>query len=268
MQYVLDKLGQIRNKLQGKYLFLFLDYDGTLAPIASTPDKAVFPEETKAILKQLSQKPGCRVAVISGRQLSDIKKNIGLKDIIYSGNHGLEIQGPQLKYRAAVLPEYIKIIGQIKNSLDAGLAKIKGVIIENKGISLCLHYRLVKKDEVPLVKTIFHEIIIDYLVKGIIAIKPGKMAIDIRPSSWIDKGKAVLWLLAREDFRRGSHSLLPIYIGDDLTDEDAFLVLKDIGLTMCVGKNKGSHAQYYFQDTGEVVQFLRMVLEVLDKGDK
>jgi len=129
-----------------------------------------------------------------------------------------------------------------------------------------MHYRLVKKDDIPLVKTIFHEIVIDYLVKGSIAIKPGKMAIDIRPTSWIDKGKAALWLLARENFREQCRSVLPMYIGDDLTDEDAFVALREIGITMCVGEKKDSAAQYYFKDTLQVRRFLELVLKALNKG--
>ncbi|MFA6358009.1 MAG: trehalose-phosphatase [Candidatus Omnitrophota bacterium] len=265
MQYGLDKLEQIKNNLRNKDLFLFLDYDGTLAPIASTPEKAVFSEETRGILRQLIQKSNCKLAIISGRQLSDIKQKIGLENIIYSGNHGLEIQGPKLKHKANLQLLYIKALMKIKNLLITKLAEVEGVIIEDKGISLCVHYRLVKKEDISRVKIIFHETIINYLVNGLIMIKPGKRAIDIRPATWMNKGKVVMWLLARERFRKQGYPLLPIYIGDDLTDEDAFIALKDIGITIRVGKNKDSQAQYYFRNTNEVKIFLKMILIVLNK---
>jgi len=256
MRYLPDNLEKIRNKLRGRDLLLFLDYDGTISPIAATPDKAVLPGAMKASLKRLAGQSRCEVAVISGRGLDNIKKKVGLKDIIYSGNHGLEIEGLQLKYKAAVSPLYKKAIGEIKDSLTAKLSKIKGVIIEDKGLSLSLHYRLVRKNEVPLLKTILRRTVSDYLTKERIMIRPGKMVFDIRPVSGLDKGKVALWLLAREAFRRQGERVIPIYIGDDLTDEDAFNALKNIGITVCVCRGRKSSAQYYLKDTGQVRFFL------------
>jgi len=257
MRYLLDNLEKIRNKLRGRELLLFLDYDGTLSPIAATPDKSVFPEGMKASLKRLVGQPSCRIAIISGRGLENIKKKVGLKGIIYSGNHGLEIEGPQLKYKAAVSPLYKKAIGEIKDSLTAGLSKIKGAIIEDKGLSLSLHYRLVKKNEAPLLKTVLRRIVGDYSAKERVMVRPGKMVFDIRPVSGLDKGKVALWLLARESFRRSGRKVIPIYIGDDSTDEDAFKALKNIGITVCVCRGRRSSAQYYLKDTGQVRFFLR-----------
>lgn len=257
MRYLLDDLNRIRNKLRCKDILLLLDYDGTLSPIARTPDKSVFPQGMKSALKELAGESACRVAVISGRQLEDIKKRVGLKDAIYSGNHGLEIEGPKLKYKAAVSPLYKKAIGEIKDSLAAKLSKIKGVIIEDKGLSLSLHYRLVRKDEIPLLKTILRRTVSDHPAKERIMVRPGKMVFDIRPASGLDKGKVALWLLARESFRRCGRKVIPIYIGDDSTDEDAFKALKNIGITVCVCQGRRSSAQYYLKDTGQVRFFLR-----------
>jgi len=266
MRYLLDDLDKIKNKLRGRDLLLFLDYDGTLSPIAATPDKAVLPEGMKAGLKALADDPACRVAVISGRGLDDIKKRVGLKGIIYSGNHGLEIEGPQLKYKAVVSPLYKKAVGQIKGALTAKLSKIKGAIIEDKGFSLSLHYRLVRKNDVPLLKTILRRIVGDYPAKKRIMVRPGKMVFDIRPASGLDKGKVVLWLLARESFRRHGRKVTPIYIGDDATDGDAFKALRNIGITVCVCRERKSPAQYYLKGTGQVRFFLTKLADMLKEG--
>jgi len=266
MRYLLDDLDKVRKKLQDRGLLLFLDYDGTLSPVAATPDKAVFPERMRASLKKLIGLPACEVAVISGRGLDDIRKKVGLKDIIYSGNHGLEIEGPQLKYKAAFSLLYMKAIARIKDSLTAKLSKVKGVIIEDKGLSLSLHYRLVRKNEIPRLKTILRRTVGDYLAKEKIAVRPGKMVFDIRPASGLDKGKVALWLLARESLLRHGEKVIPIYIGDDSTDEDAFTALKDIGITVCVGRRKKSSAQYYLKDTGQVRFFLSKLAGMLKEG--
>lgn len=268
MRHLLDDLDKIRNKLRGRDLLLLLDYDGTLSPIARTPDKSVFPDGMKFALKELAGDPACRIAVISGRQLDNIKKKVGLKDIIYSGNHGLEIEGPRLKYKAAVSPLYKKAIGEIRDSLAARFSKIKGAIIEDKGLSLSLHYRLVRKNEIPPLKNIFRRTITDHPAKEKIMVKPGKMVFDIRPASGLDKGKVALWLLARESFRRRGRKVIPIYIGDDLTDEDAFKALKNIGITICVCKGRKSSAQYYLKGAGQVRSFLKELAGILKNRGK
>lgn len=251
---------ELEKKLSNKYIMLFLDYDGTLTPIVSTPDKAFISQEVKDLLNKLSKSPMCKLAIISGRALKDIKNIIGLKGIIYSGNHGLEIEGPKIKFEPLVSLRYKAILEQIKNDLNKRLSSINGAFVEDKGLSLSLHYRLVDKKNIPQVKTIFHETIILYLVRNKIKIKTGKMVLEMRPPSEWDKGKIVLWLLVRQKFALKDKDVVPIYIGDDTTDEDAFKVLKNNGITIFVGKPKPSYAQYYLKDTNEVKEFLKRIL--------
>jgi trehalose-phosphatase len=144
---------------------LFLDYDGTLTPIVSTPEKAAIPKQIKGLLAKLSKDPRYKLAIISGRALKDIIKIIGLKGIIYSGNHGLEIEGPKIKFKTPLSPGYMTILKKIKGDLKRRLSSIKGIFLENKGLSLSLHYRLVDKKKIPQVKTVFHESIIFYRLR-------------------------------------------------------------------------------------------------------
>lgn len=260
MYYLFKKWDEVKAKIDDKYVFIFLDYDGTLARIAKTPDEAVLSKAIRELLNKISNSPGLKLAFISGRALSDIKDKIRLKNVIYAGNHGLEIKGPNIKFKPLVLGEYIRIIKRIKNDLKKKIFPIKGCFLEDKGLSLSLHYRLVDKKEQPLVKTIFYKTIIVYLAGNKIKIKRGKKVLEVIPPLEWDKGKAVLWLLARQKFYKDRTDIVPIYIGDDSTDEDAFRSLEHIGVTIVVGKAKQSCAQYYIKDTGEVKKFLKRIL--------
>ena len=262
MNYLFSNWREFKEKLQGKYTFLFLDYDGTLTPIVDKPEQAMISKDTRRILEALSKSPRAKIAVISGRALKDIKQKIGLKNIIYVGNHGAEIEGPKIKFKSPISPRCRAILEHIKSDLTKNLASIKGTILEDKGLSLSLHYRIVDKKQIPQVKTILHEATIVYIVRNKIKIKSGKMVFEIRlPLEW-NKGKVVLWLLARQKFILTDKTLIPIYIGDDTTDEDAFKVLRDKGITIFVGKHKKSYAKYYVKNTQEVSKFLKHILEI------
>jgi len=262
MLYIFEDLKRIKRNLEGKYVYLFLDYDGTLAHIVATPNKAVISSKTKRLLGLLSQKKNCRLAIISGRDLADIKKKVGLKNIIYSGNHGFQIEGPKIKYEFEVPAGYKKILQRIKHKLKEKLSGIKGALLEDKNFSLALHFRLADREQRPAIKTIFHETVIIYLVKNKISIKSGKKVLEVRPPLPWDKGKVVLWLLARQEALTKGQKIIPIYIGDDITDEDAFKALKNRGLTIFVGDTDSSQAKYYVKDVKEVQGFLKYILSV------
>jgi len=250
----------LKEELSDKHIMLFLDYDGTLTPIVSTPDKAFISQEVKELLNELSKSPTCKLAIISGRSLSDIKALVGLKDIIYAGNHGLEIEGPKIKFESQVSPRLKSIIRHIYEDAVSKFSKIKGVLIEDKGLTISIHYRLVDKKDIQEFLSIFNEIADPYIVRGKIKINSGKKVYEIRPSVMWDKGKIVLWLLARQQFLLEKNKILPVYIGDDVTDEDAFKVLKNKGITIFVDNPKPSYAQYYLKDTNEVKEFLKRIL--------
>lgn len=265
MRYLFDIWNGLEPKLHNKDILLLLDYDGTLAPIAPTPDKAVLPKKVKELLRGLVKFKGIKIGIVSGRALKNIKKMVGVEGIIYVGNHGLEIDGPKIKFESPVSPRYRTILDNIKDDLNAKLSGIKGAFVEDKGLSLSVHYRLVNEKFIQLAKTIIHEIAIIYLVRNKIRIKHGKKVIEIRPPVAWDKGKVALWLLGREMFSLKEKEVLPIYIGDDISDEDAFKALKKTGMTIFIGKPKESFAQYYLKDTEEVWELLCKISELLSK---
>jgi len=262
MEYLLSHLEKLKNRLSDKFILLFLDYDGTLTPIAETPKEAVISPEAKGLLNKLSKKSHCSVAIISGRSLNDIKGLVGLKDIIYAGNHGLEIEGPKIKFESHVMPRLKATIRHIYEDAVSKLSKIKGVLIEDKRLAISVHYRLVGKKDIQEFLSIFNEITGFYIVRGKIKVDSGKKVYEIKPPGMWGKGEAVLWILARQQLLSGKNKIFPVYIGDDVTDEDAFKVLKKKGLTISVGERPGSEAQYYLKTTEEVTEFLKLIRDL------
>ncbi|MFH1640893.1 MAG: trehalose-phosphatase [Candidatus Omnitrophota bacterium] len=267
MEYLFNEWGSVKDKIRNKCLLLLLDYDGTLAPIREVPHKALISEEVRKLLKKLSEDTSSRVVVISGRALNDIKEKVNLKNIVYVGNHGLEVEGPKIKFEAPVSRRYKTILQDIKSDLTKKFSAVKGILLEDKGLSVSLHYRLVDEGSIPKVNAIFHEAVTAHVIKNRIKVRSGKMVFEVRPPLEWDKGKIVLWLLARQRFVKGEPAVLPVYLGDDLTDEDAFKALEDRGITIFVGKSKHSYARYYLKDTEEVKELLGRILELEEEKE-
>ncbi|MFH1450250.1 MAG: trehalose-phosphatase [bacterium] len=257
MDYLFDNWDNLKEDLTNRHIFLFLDYDGTLTPIVESPDKAVISEEARNLLKGLSTMPGCDVGIISGRALKDIKRMVGLEDIIYAGNHGLEIEVPKIRFESQISPESLSIMRDVKERLSIGLSGTEGIFVEDKEIILSIHYRLASQSSYLLAKKMIEEIIQPFLVRGKIKVSYGKRVMEIKPPVEWDKGRAVEWILGQVLKEK---PILPIYLGDDVTDEDVFVALKDKGLTIYIGKPRESQARYYLRDTREVFEFLEKVL--------
>ncbi|MEW6102935.1 MAG: trehalose-phosphatase [bacterium] len=260
MNYLFTQFNKIEELLRNRFILLLLDYDGTLTPIVETPQDAIISKETKELLQRLSKKSNYALGIISGRSLEDIKNTVGVKDIIYAGNHGLEIEGPSIKFKSWVSLRIKSVIHRIADDMRKRLSKIKGVLIEDKELTLSIHYRLVGKKDMPVFEKIISEVTASYTDK--IKVDCGKKVYEIKPAVKWDKGRVVLWLLSRKQFSFDKKRILPIYLGDDTTDEEAFKALKRKGLTIFVGKSHTSGADYYLRNTQEVVRFLHLISEI------
>lgn len=267
MEHLFNKWDELREDFIDRHIYLFIDYDGTLTPIVEHPDKAVISEDMRHILRDLKTLPGCSVGIISGRSLKDIKRMVGLEGIIYVGNHGLEIEGPKIKFESQISSRLLSIIRNLKEELTYKLSKIKGIFVEDKNVTLSIHYRLATRSGYLLAKKIIEEVIQPFLARNKIKVSYGKKVIEIKPPVAWNKGRAVAWLLARQSFILGDHPIMPVYLGDDVTDEDAFAAIKKYlpagrqeGLTIYIGKPKDSQAKYYLRDTQEVSDFLKKIL--------
>lgn len=264
MRYFFAGRRRLRKTFLDKFIFLFLDYDGTLTPLVDKPQDADLSLEARELLRRLKDTARCKIAIASGRKLEDIKNRIGIEGIIYVGNHGLEIEGPQIKFKSPVSSLYTGRLQKIKVDLGAKISSVRGAFIEDKGLSLSLHYRQVAQKDMQSLKKIFDTSVSAYSARDEIRIRRGKMVFEIRPPVNWDKGKAALWLLARQRFMlKDKIGVIPFYLGDDVTDEDAFKALKDKGITVRVGEGEDSYAKYYVKDTHEVFRLLEEIEKAL-----
>ena len=132
--------------------------------------------------------------------------------------------------------------------------------MEDKGVTLSVHYRMVGRDKEFLVRRIFEYVCLPYRRQNRIKIYEGKKVLEVRPPVEWDKGKAALWLLRKQEILKGKGGVLPVYLGDDSTDEDAFSALKNKGITVYVGNPQSTAAQYCLADTTEVTELLQHMI--------
>ena len=245
-----------------QYALLCLDYDGTLTPIVKVPAAALLPDTTRALLKTLNEDSRYTISIVSGRSLADVKNLVGLEELIYVGNHGLELKGPNIHYINPVARATKPLLGRIARELKKELASISGIFIEDKGLSLSAHFRRAKKTDVHSASIILHQITRPYQLKRKIKVTYGKKVIEIRPLVKWDKGQIVKWVWKRMISTRRTKSIIPIYVGDDRTDEDAYRAISGKGITIHVGETDFfSRAQYRLMDTNEVTNFLKKLTE-------
>lgn len=259
----------VKQVKEATQILLFLDYDGTLTPITARPEMAVLSSQAKEILKQISHHSLFKLAIISGRGLSVIKALVGLENTAYVGNHGLEIECPPYYYRERspetttfihpIAKEIETVLKSLEQRLRVRLADINGVIIENKGLTLSVHYRLVKETEIGRVRELFLKAIEYGDARDKLQVTEGKKVLEVRPPVECNKGTAIEWLL--EIY--GTPGGLPIFAGDDVTDEDGFRVLHMVGgISIFVGEdNASSAADYYLDSPKQLHHWLEKLLE-------
>jgi trehalose-phosphatase len=247
------------------HILLLSDYDGTLTPIVGRPEEAVLPSRVKKTLLALAAHPDFTVGIVSGRLLSDAKALVGLKGIYYACNHGLEIEGPGLKLVNPIAESTQSEMEDIARQLSEKLAGIEGIIIEDKGLTLSVHYRMVSPNDEAKAAKLFRQVITPLLDTGRIRITSGKKVWEVRPPVDWHKGMAVQsisQMLSKAGVTgKGS---LTIYLGDDITDEDAFKILHPPqGWGILIGQeNQASAADYFLKSTDEVEVFLSRLLEL------
>lgn len=245
-------------------IFLFLDYDGTLAPIAKRPERALLPKGTKAWLAKLRKLRGVRVAVISGRPVNQLVRMVGLSGLVYGGNHGSEIRGDDFEWALPRVKLYKPLFKQIGRHARAVLKSFRGALIEFKFYGLSLHYRLVNSADLPRLERSFRKLIEPWIDSGVIRLIHGKKVWELKPNLEWDKGKAVLRLLGARSQAAG---VLAIFIGDDKTDEDAFRVLRRRGITFYVGpKRTKTLAQFKLKSHREVCGVIKAIYTMRSKS--
>lgn len=240
---------------------LFLDYDGTLTPLVKHPSQARLSAGVKRLLRRLAALPGVWVALVSGRALEDLQRMVKLEGLCYVGNHGLELEGAEMRYVNPAARRCEPILRRIAAALRPRVRRIRGAWLENKKFTLSVHYRRVAPSEKMLVRNEFYGVVRPYQEKGQAWATAGKEVLEVRPPVRWDKGTMVRWLLARREAMTGAE-VLPVYVGDDVTDEDAFGALRRRGITVAVGPaNHLTEAAYVVKSPSEVKRFLALILK-------
>ncbi|WP_420346351.1 trehalose-phosphatase [Pelagibius sp.] len=256
----LDKLNEIKSRIGDRRLAVFLDYDGTLTPIVARPDLAVLSDSMRRTLRDLARV--CTVVVVSGRERGNVAKLVGLEEIVYAGSHGFDIVGPegteiQHEEGEAFVPEVRRAAAEIERKLDG----VEGVLVEDKTFALAVHFRLVKPQEVRLVEETVDAVMTQH---PLLRKTGGKKVFELRPNIDWDKGKAVLWLLDALDLN--GVDVLPIYLGDDETDFDAFRALQGKGLSFLVAEQPLDGAADYLLRNPQEAETLLAELSALLGG--
>lgn len=241
-------------------MYLFCDFDGTLARIARTPELAHLEKKNHDILRNLATNKKFRIAVISGRSIEQLKGMVHIDRLYYAGNHGLEISGPLLDFRHSGAVRRIKLLKIIASELQSSLKSVPGVIVEDKGLTVSVHYRRVK----PSLRRIVVKTV-EKTAAGYDGLKltTGKMIVEVRPRVKWHKGLAALKLLNALG-KRGN----VIYIGDDTTDEDAFRSLKGNITIRVMHKRVKTSARYYLRTVGEVWRFIGLLSRINKSEDQ
>jgi trehalose-phosphatase len=259
----------IRHIAAARKLFIFLDYDGTLTPIVARPTMAKLSFRQKEILFKLSCEKNIRIAVISGRALEDIQKCVGIPGIIYAGNHGLELKGPKTKQIHPAALAFRKIVKELLIRLERAYAFFPEMLIEDKIFSISVHHRQIPDHRIEFVKMILLKELGTYLSKSQVVLTEGKKVWEIRPPTEWNKGKTAMWLLGNI-VCNGQPSVLPLYFGDDLTDEDAFKALKNYGITVRVTSRpqEPSAAKYWLDSPDNVFDFFERIIKIRSHKDQ
>ena len=254
----LAEMELISNQLADKQPVLFVDYGGTLTPDKRDPDKAELSKKMRRALDKVAKL--MPVTIVSGRDVEDLCNRVDLPELIYAGSHGLEIQGPGVHLE---LPDGIDVLDDLDKAmaeLSKQLAEFPGVRIERKRFAIVVHYE--KED---MLEAAYLEAIVEQVQMQLPRLRNigGKKVFELLPNIDWNKGRAVKWLLA--ELELDGPDKLPLYIGDDVTDEDAFRTLRGMGIGVLVAKRRRpSMATYRVRDSDEVLKLLHHLIRVLE----
>ncbi len=230
---------------------LFLDVDGTLLPIAERPHEVQVSKDLLNLLQRLQHELLGAIALVSGRAIADLDGLFAPLLLPSAGVHGLERRGHSAAYTSEADREALDALRPLFSDF---VEHHPGLLLEDKAFSLALHYRLLPAMEAQVQRFLSATIAEDH---PSLELTRGKMVFEVKPRG-INKGTAIQTFMSEAPF----HGRRPIFVGDDATDEDGFLVVNNMqGITLRVGSNKASEAEHSLPDEAAVHAWLKRLAD-------
>lgn len=256
----LASFGQIGGAVTARRPAIFFDFDGTLSRIVDDPESAALvPGAEKALTSLAALYP---VAILSGRGLDDIRDRVGIPGLWYAGSHGFEMAGPDGSYHSnETAAEAVPKLERAAAELTGRLESVAGVRVEHKRYAVAVHYRNAGADAAAIVTAAVHDVGSHLGLK----VTSGRKVVELRPDIDWDKGTTLEWIL---DHVAGEEPLIPVFLGDDLTDEDAFDSVLHDGIGIVVRHNedgdRATAARFSLDDPDRVREFVERLVEHCD----
>lgn len=245
-----DALDEVAARIRiAPHVLLFCDFDGALAPVYDHPAAATLSAEVRPLLADLAAQRRVTVTVVSGRSAADVRARADVPGLVVAGNHGLELAGPGWEHVDPAVAESAVGVANLAAALGKATESIRGVLVEEKGLSVSVHYRQAEPDRHEAVRAAVHGVLSN--ASHPFVLTAGRMCYDIRPRVYWHKGEAVRWIAAQV----GQPDALVVFVGGDPTDEDAFAALPD-GVTVRVGPAADTAARYHLDGPDGVRKFL------------
>jgi len=233
-----------RRVRQASHVALFLDFDGTLVPLRRRPEDVWLDDLARSLLRRLASRSGITLWLISGRRRADLRRRARVRGARFLGLHGWERDDrPRFAARG------VSLLRAARALIESQLAGLSGVWVEDKGYSLAVHYRGAPDGTGRKVRALTHGVL-----KGLtpsVQLVPGKKVLEVLSREVEGKGAAVRAVVAKL-----SKPALPIYVGDDTTDEAAFVAIPR-GISVRVGRPRQTRACFFLRNPKEVMLFLR-----------
>ena len=253
-RHLIDGWPQVSERVRSaEHLALFLDFDGTLAPFRRRPEQVRLSDDTRRVLQRLVRYPQLRVFVLSGRRRADVQDRVGVPEVRCYGLHGWE--GPTTGLPKSPAKRSLR---EVRRQLRNRLSGLRGVWIEDKGPILGVHVRGATASVCRRTSDVVQEVMGRFQPE--LGLLSGSRVWEVIPRELQGKGATVRSLL-----REMPPAALPIYLGDDATDETAFAVLRH-GITVCVGGRRPTRARFDLRSPQEVRTFLKELESELAKS--
>ena len=237
-----------------KHILLCSDYDGTLVPLKEDPRQCLLSDHLGKILSHLAGHDKLRVVIVSGRSMQDLRSLMTVPGIGLVANHGLEIDMDGLSFIHPLANRYASVFQQWCSELTGRLAPFPGVWVEDKGLTLTIHFRQLCPSFYTNFALIIDQITRELKTQDLVVVRPGKKVFELRPNYAWDKGSAVESIVRK--FYGAQSAVLRIYFGDDQTDEDVFDIWSD-AWTIHVGKKSSATlANFYLPSFDNVTSVL------------